>query len=289
MIPDELVENIILRTRPQLIKGDGVSELYQCPRCQGDQKLEYHPGKRTWYCHKCGRGGRLDRQQNFVKEKKDFDDAFLNHPMEPSEYMAPYSPIKEDSKGWKFLEDQRGLSREHILDLRPHEGPEFNRVYFPFYMPYETIPIYFIGKLIYTDQRGTPAYRNPPTGAFPYGKSEVLWGLHRIRANEKNLIICEGIFDAVWMKNAIALCGKSISQQQIDLIRQLAPREVTVMLDGGVERGTMEMCKSLSKKSTFRVSYITLPDGEDPDSITKRALPKYPPIGWFIEHRETFA
>ena len=108
-------------------------------------------------------------------------------------------------------------------------------------------------------------------------KSHVLYGLHRV-ADKGPVVICEGPTD-VWRmgRNAIALLGKSPSQEQLRLIQeQLAGRPLVVVLDSDAIGDAVSLTdrllslrqRSLTRPDSAPVVQATLPDGQDPADCT---------------------
>jgi DNA primase len=98
------------------------------------------------------------------------------------------------------------------------------------------------------------------------GKSEVVWGLERVEPNTP-IIVCEGVFDAAMVPNAVALLGKFISARQLQMIGLRASR-VIVMLDGDAHADAIEV------HNRFRNAYprlpvfvIVLPSDKDPADL----------------------
>ncbi len=249
-----------LRTAPYREKGDG-SRYYDCPTCRGKNRLEVHHTRPVWYCHKCGTGGSLPGNGSIRGMVGGFP-VFDVHMQEP-DYLSLYHPAGAYSGPWEYLRD-RGLSGLQVERLRPHTGPSIFRVYLPLYSMGSNIPVYFVGRSI-VDLDNVPKYLNPPVGTFPVSKSQIVWGLHRLRHPVKSLIICEGIFDAIWGENRIAILGTHLSKDQEVIIRRIEPEEIIVMLDGGTAKASLDICCRLGGPGP--VYRVQLPFDQDPDSL----------------------
>jgi DNA primase len=107
-----------------------------------------------------------------------------------------------------------------------------------------------------------------------YRKGELLFGIDlakdAIRKSGQALLV-EGYFDAIalhmaGLKNAVALCSASLTQEQIKLLRRFEAKEIVLILDGdeagrrGVERAAGAL---LGGAMPTRV--MLLPQGKDPD------------------------
>lgn len=268
-----MIEEYLRTARPAGKKGDG-SKLYNCPVCQGRKKLEVHHDRPLWYCHKCGRGGRttetLPTQNNvqvFQPKNRVLHD----------DHLERYALLPSASNLQIRLRVQRNLFYLPIGRLRAHSGPDPYRVYFPCYDRGSGIPCTFIGYLL-TD--GEPKYLFPSIGE---GKraSEVLWGMHRLRAPVKNLTVVEGCFDAVHYPNTVALLGSVISQSQCEIIRSIAPKSVTIWLDEDAREKQAKVIEKLSQHISFPIHEIDwsniggrMGEPRDPDDMRNPRLLK---------------
>ena len=246
-----------LRTQePQGRKSDG-SRYYQCPFCRGYRKLEVHISKPLWHCHKCGRGGNFDSAPRAAKPLVGIEES------EEVDLLEQYAPLQEaDTLCWNYLEKKRSLSNERINDLRPHRGPSPARVYFPLYELGGSLPVSFVGRAIVSCFE-----RYVLPGCNTIRKSLLLWGTHRITRQLDRILVCEGALSAVHHEGAVAILGKTISDAQIGILRQVCREEVVVCLDGEAGRDALRVAVRIARKTSLRVSVIHLPKGKDPDDI----------------------
>lgn len=108
-----------------------------------------------------------------------------------------------------------------------------------------------------------------------YRKSQTLYALHRAQESIKlagYVCLVEGYKDCLAMHaggftQTVALCGKELTDGQLDLLRPLTNR-IIIMLDGDEagRTGAQKIALRL-KASGIPVSIAELPDGEDPDSL----------------------
>jgi DNA primase len=122
----------------------------------------------------------------------------------------------------------------------------------------------------------------PPEGQGKYllpkgfHKQLVLYNLHRVRG-KKHLILVEGFFSVFRLLElgvpAVALMGRSISDEQIALLRDAGVKYLTVLLDGD-EPGRSGACSMMERlsKEPFRVKFALLPDGTEPDTVEEAVL-----------------
>ena len=200
--------------------------------------------------------------------------AVVEDPIRSTE-TEEFSPLEDQQDPrYRYLSEKRGLTPRMIDDLRPHSGGQWYIVYFPLYalsesrqLTADSKPVYFVGRSLFNEE---PKYRNPPLTQFPAGgKSKNLWGLHLWRRKGQSLVLCEGIFDAVWSRNRVALLGKTISDVQISIIRQIEPQEITVFLDGDAQKHSMNIAKTLADRISVPIWTVDTPRGKDPDDLGK--------------------
>lgn len=234
---------------PQGYKADG-SRYYRCPVCHGNKKLEVSATGRLWFCHKCGEGGRCDLQPKQQQPEREMKEWKLR-PMDPSAWGATY--LK-----------RRGLG-DFWEELCPHSGPSPLRVYLPIYEGRGTAPASWTARAIC--EGAEPKYLNPPLQLCRKRKSHLLWGLHRLSHPLDRVVLVEGIFDAVWSQDRLALLGKTISPIQIQLLKRWVLDEITVMLDGDAHYAAAKVADTLVRNWKGKVSIIHLPAGMDPDTL----------------------
>lgn len=266
------VKTFIHSQKPEGHKQDG-SRYYRCPFCKGRKKLEVDARKPVWYCHKCGLGGTLDERRRQRYEDQSIYASLCD--LDKFDLTKDFQPLKPDGVLWKYLSGERGLSRSLIKSMRPHKGPSPARVYFPFYELGGVRPIYFVGRSV------LPCflrYWNPSVDDFPHKKSTVLWGLHRIQRPLERILICEGIFDACHALDRVAVLGKTISDAQVEIIKDICQKEVVVCLDGDAD--ARSIASKLAANTCFDISIVRLPADKDPDNLRN--------IDYWIKRRERF-
>jgi DNA primase len=121
-----------------------------------------------------------------------------------------------------------------------------------------------------------------PEGAGKYllpkgfNKSAALYNLHHV-LGKKHLIVVEGYFSVFRLFElgvpTVALMGRSISDEQISLLRDAGVKYLTILLDGDEpgRSGSAAMMERLSKEP-FRVKFALLPDGTEPDTVEEPVL-----------------
>lgn len=133
------------------------------------------------------------------------------------------------------------------------------------------------GARILTKEKDQPKYINSPETDI-YHKSNVLYGMYQARnaiRKEDFCYLVEGYTDVISLhqadiENVVASSGTSLTEDQIKLMRRFT-ENVTVLYDGdaaGIKAALRGI--DLVLKGGLNVRIVLLPDGEDPDSFSKK-------------------
>jgi len=133
------------------------------------------------------------------------------------------------------------------------------------------------GARILTKEKDQPKYINSPETEI-YNKSQVLYGMYQAKNEIRKLDFCylvEGYTDVLSLyqadvKNAVASSGTALTEDQIKLMRRFT-ENVTVLYDGdaaGIKAALRGI--DLVLKGGLNVRIVLLPDGEDPDSFSRK-------------------
>lgn len=137
-------------------------------------------------------------------------------------------------------------------------------------------PIGF-GARILTKDKNQPKYINSPETAV-YHKSDVLYGMFQAKKairEKDNCFLVEGYTDVVSLhlsgiENVVASSGTSLTDGQIKLIKRFTD-QVTVLYDGdsaGIKASLRGI--DLLLEGGLNVKAVVFPDGEDPDSYSRK-------------------
>lgn len=139
--------------------------------------------------------------------------------------------------------------------------------------------IAFGGRTLRSDYKtiGIGKYVNSPESEI-YDKSRTLYGLYFAKSaisREDNCILVEGYLDVLSMHqlgitNVVASSGTSLTVPQIKLIKRYTSN-VTIIYDGdsaGIHAALRGI--GLVLKEGLNVSVVLLPDGDDPDSYSRK-------------------
>lgn len=133
-----------------------------------------------------------------------------------------------------------------------------------------------LGGRIFEKVENIAKYINSPQNKV-YDKSKVLYGLFESKReinNQDSAILVEGYFDVISLhqegiKNVIASSGTALSQYQLKIISRYT-KNLYIIYDSdkaGVNAANRVM--DLAIEEGMNVKLVSLPDGEDPDSIIK--------------------
>ncbi|SFB02565.1 DNA primase [Algoriphagus aquimarinus] len=150
-----------------------------------------------------------------------------------------------------------------------------NRVIFPIHN-ISGKPLGF-GARILTKDKNQPKYINSPETPV-YHKSDVLYGMFQAKKairEKDNCYLVEGYTDVVSLhlsgiENVVASSGTSLTDGQIKLIKRFTD-QVTVLYDGdaaGIKASLRGI--DLLLEGGLNVKAVVFPDGEDPDSYSRK-------------------
>ena len=195
-------------------------------------------------------------------------------------FQIGYSPEQKDAftkearkKGFKTdLLVKTGLT----IQKDNNTFDRFNgRIIFPIHGLSGSI-LGFGGRTLRSDDK-TAKYLNSPESDI-YQKSRILYGLYFSRQSVAKLDKCylvEGYIDVLSMhqagiENVVASSGTSLTVEQIRLIKRFTPN-ITIIYDGdeaGIKASLRGIDLVLEEGLNLRV--VLLPEGEDPDSYSRR-------------------
>lgn len=198
-------------------------------------------------------------------------------------FSLGYSPLQANSFTNEAIKN--GFKKEFLLKtgLSIERNGELidrfhGRVIFPIHSLSGQI-IAFGGRILKSDDK-IAKYINSPDSEL-YHKSFVLYGLffarHAIVKNDKCYLV-EGYTDVISMhqvgiENVVASAGTSLTIEQIRLIKRFT-NNITIIYDGdtaGINASLRGINLVLSEGLNVKV--VLLPDGEDPDSFSKKVPP----------------
>lgn len=149
----------------------------------------------------------------------------------------------------------------------------------------------FGGRILKKDHK-TAKYLNSPESEI-YHKSRIVYGIYQARkaiTHEDRCYMVEGYTDVMSMheagiENVVASSGTSLTQEQVRLIKRFTPN-ITILYDGdpaGIKASLRGI--DLVLEEGMNVKIVLLPDGEDPDSYSKKVSNE--DFSKYIKEKET--
>jgi DNA primase len=195
-------------------------------------------------------------------------------------FEVGYSFEKRDAFSKRALDDgykqdfliKTGLSIQH----EDHIFDRFSgRVMFPIHSLSGQV-LGFGGRVLKTDAK-TAKYLNSPESEI-YHKSRIVYGIFQARKTITQFDKCylvEGYTDVMSLheagiENVVASSGTSLTQEQVRLIKRFTPN-ITILYDGdpaGIKASIRGI--DIVLEEGMNVKIVLLPDGEDPDSWSKK-------------------
>lgn len=134
----------------------------------------------------------------------------------------------------------------------------------------------FGGRILKNDKKAAK-YLNSPESEI-YHKSKVLYGIYQAKqsiAKEDNCYLVEGYTDVIQfhqtgITNVVSSSGTALTAEQIRLINRLT-KNITVLFDGDAAglRASLRGIDLILEQG-MNVKICTFPEGEDPDSFSKK-------------------
>jgi DNA primase len=195
-------------------------------------------------------------------------------------FEAGYAFEKRDAFSRKAVED--GYKQDYLVKTGlsiQNEDRFFDRfsgrVIFPIHSLSGQV-LGFGGRILRTDVK-TAKYLNSPESEI-YHKSRILYGMFQARkmiTQEDKCYLVEGYTDVMSLheacvENVVASSGTSLTQEQVRLIKRFT-QNITILYDGdaaGIKASLRGI--DLVLEEGMNVKIVLLPDGEDPDSYSKK-------------------
>lgn len=165
-------------------------------------------------------------------------------------------------------------------DLLAEDGNKYfdrfkGRVMFPIHSMSGRV-LGFGGRILTNDKKAAK-YLNSPDSDI-YHKGNILYGIYYAKqaiAKEDNCYLVEGYTDMISLyqagiQNVVSSSGTALTENQIRLINRLT-KNITILFDGdaaGIRASIRGI--DLILEQGMNVKVLTFPDGDDPDSYSKK-------------------
>ena len=247
------------------VKNKSNEFIFNCIKC-GRPKLYVNTSNGIYHCFRCDFKGRLKGRVSLsdVKEKYNLD--ALNKTSRDNDKTLTLIPLIKTPLNNEQVQalKNRGLSESDIKFYNICGRPEDDRIQIPNFVKgifTDVICAWQYDKSKVNDKN--PKYLN--SEGTP--KSKTLFNIYNIDKGINQIILCEGIFNAITAgKNAVASYGCSLSERQCELLIEKEPKSILIAYDSdepGVN-GSLKAIKIL-KNAKYRgiVEYVLLPRNVD--------------------------
>ena len=261
---------------------------YKCPfcyrrrgKCDNDYKMGVDIETTMYHCFKCNASGIINKidkthidsiisliaeyfkDKDTIDNNDDIGDKLL--------VLKDTIPISKNSMAYEYLQ-KRGISDDKITfyNLRNGIGEHFGRIIIPNKVIVNWTDFYQARSYLGYD----PKYKNP----YNIDKSKIVFNLHNQSHNQSRVYICEGVFSAIGAgKDAIAIYGSSISDNQIEQIAKYNFKEIFCCLDGDSagQFGQKKLIQALIKHTKSDIYTVKLPKDEDPCDMGEKKFKQY--------------
>lgn len=226
-----------------------------------------------------------DKLQNVSGYEKDFLTEYLKKRELKKDALRKFG-VGYAEKGWdsllSYFNEENIFSEEDIekagLIIKNEKGKYYDRfrgrLIFPIFSENDKV-VGFGGRKLYEDDPSGKYINSPETRI--YNKSRILYGLNfareSIRANDYALL-AEGYMDVITLHqsgihNVVASSGTALTVEQVQLISRYT-KNIVMVYDADLagikatKRGI-----ELILEAGLDLAVVTLPEGEDPDSIIR--------------------
>lgn len=264
---------------------DGIYRL-TCPFCRNQAKKFYFLFNKGFYnCFHCGKS---DSIRNFIYEfhRSDIDIKSIDFKYnkisrqftdDKNPVLLPedFKPILEadTTMGLEYLRYvyNRGISNKIISQANIGYSATFSYyVIFPVYDE-NSRQVYFTNRYIGTNKGIEKTYNPSLSFSNSYSKSSVLYNINRAVYKKDILYIVEGVFSCLSMMsvdlNCVATLGKTISDEQIEIINANDFNSVVLCYDGDAMDKNLLAAYRLQQYTKCKIYTCTLPDKKDPNNL----------------------
>lgn len=127
---------------------------------------------------------------------------------------------------------------------------------------------YFVGRS--WNPKSKAKYKNPEAEKqiIIFNESLIDW--------ERDIHICEGPIDSLFLDNSIPLLGKKMSETLFETLYQNAKKDIIIVLDSDAWEDAKNLYFKLSGGKLYgRIKVVKLPDGKDIADLRGVILPEY--------------
>ena len=272
LLLDQMQVSSLLEAKSKLTTSG--EYVVKCPFCSREgynkEKLYIHEDLEKGYCFKCTR--------TYIN----VDDTIKYNIRVPIyENSATFSLVKLSDPIWSLdaFENEFDEFDEEGYNYLVNKGHKFmSQLYkvlnIKFHDHNPVIPFYYKGELIYYQVRFIKA--NRIKYFMPRISNKPIYSIEH--GDNKKLIICEGVFDSMANlilypdRTPIAVLGSSVSDYQIDMIRNYCPEDILIYMDE--TRLSLGIKNKLEEVINYCPINIVKSSGRDPEEKLKYLIKK---------------
>lgn len=158
------------------------------------------------------------------------------------------NPLSE--RGKEYLDGRKIFESQNLPKYAKFYSARFRKKW-----EVVTIPWYIEGQECYYQWRFLDSDAPFPKYGFPKGLTKKIYGLDMIDPNFPFIICTEGVFDSLWVKNGVALGGKTLTDLQKEILKERFPKHKIVYAFDNDEAGIKAMMKQSSEDAGSMVFY----------------------------------
>lgn len=259
------------------IKNSNVELIFPCPKCAKNKTNKLYVSLTTglYHCFRCDYKGKLRIGYSFSDVITPSNKNKLNHLNKKNDkqvYLLPFSHIDLTEEQRVALYN-RGLTDEEIKYYNIYGGKRIQ-------IPNEIFGCLTDIVCMWEWRKDRISNTNPKyLYSSEVNKSMSLFNIHNIDYNCNQIILCEGVFNAITAgKNAVASYGCSLSEQQLNLLLDKQPKTIVIAYDSDIAgvKGAKNVIKMLKEhKYKGYVYYILLPRNKDINDLGRKRFKEY--------------
>jgi len=274
----ELLEEVLGKHRAHYESKGQIS--FNCPSCdEGRNKgnFEVNYFRHVYKCWSCsddngthGPLGKLFDTWGSKKQKRTYsmlapEEVRPDRPKVPKIKLPPsYTKFKDSNPRYPVYKEAMNYLRSRFITddmIEKYDigfcdkGDFMGRIIIPSY-DHDGQLNYYIARS--WNKHSKSKYRNPdyPKDEIIFNESRVDWG--------KDIFLVEGVFDALFLDNAVVMLGKHLSQKLMDRLYNDAKGKIIIALDGDAWKNALSLYHELNGGKLFgRIEILKLPEDRD--------------------------
>lgn len=262
--------------------------IIHCPFCREEghtkHKLYIKSDLTVGHCFVCGRA--FVNVTDEVKVDYKIPNFFPTLNKKPGVNIVTLSdPVWSLDKYYNEFDDFDQKGYDYLVGRNPYLAQLYKILGFKFWDGNIVMPFYYKDKPFYYQIRFTG--KSKIRYFFPPIKDKPCWILEHGNLENPAICISEGIFDAIAMLLQapqyipVAVLGSSISDYQLDMIREYTPRKIAIFMDE--TDISIRIANKIKKVIDYCPISIIKSNGEDPEERMMRRLRQGKKLCWLVD------